>query len=201
MVRTHLRALGVLLALLALALSAGTALAAPPPGLHCPDGWTVKDESGADDNNLQLPAGTIFCVKAGSGQSNDTGTGNTGILTADGTTTLQEYLAAAGIVDGGGVFGRNVSYYVIYSSEATPTPTPTPTASETPTSTPEASETPAASEAPASTPRVITPMAPLPNTSVDDQREKGVLLPFLGLLLVAGGVVWAVMAIRKRRRA
>lgn len=91
--------------------------AAPKLGLHCPDhnvAGNAKDESGSDDNDLVPASGTLICVKAGSGSSNDTGSGNTGIITANGTSTLRQYLAAAGIVDGGGVLGRNVSYWVTY---------------------------------------------------------------------------------------
>jgi len=88
-----------------------SASATPPPDLHC-EGHNVapniKDESGSDDNNIVPVAGTLICVKAS--------TGNTGVITADGVTTLQEYLFNAGIVDGSGDQGRDVSYWVTYPS-------------------------------------------------------------------------------------
>ena len=80
---------------------------------HCPDGWTDKDESGADDNDVVLAAGTEFCVKA----ENEA----TGKLVADGVTTLQEYLEEAGIVDGSGEQGRDVSHWVVYETTTTTT--------------------------------------------------------------------------------
>jgi outer membrane biosynthesis protein TonB len=103
---------------------------------HCPghsDSANTKVEATGGNqeavNNLVLPAGTQFCVKSS--------TGNTGVLVANGTTTLREYLEAAGIVGGDGQ-GRDVSYYVIYAEEPTATPTeePTPTPAATPTPTP-----------------------------------------------------------------
>jgi hypothetical protein len=101
---------------------AGAAFAATD---HCPDGWTDKDESGADDNDVVLDAGTEFCVKSG--------TEATGILVADGTTTLQEYLEAAGIVDGSGDQGRDVSHWVIYETTTTTTTTDVVTTTDTTT--------------------------------------------------------------------
>jgi hypothetical protein len=76
-----------------------------------PEGLTIvdKDESGADDNGTVLDEGTIFCVKAS--------TGHTGVLEADGVTTLQEYLFNAGIVDGTTEAGRDVSHWVLYGEE------------------------------------------------------------------------------------
>ncbi len=91
--------------------------ATPPPGLHCPDGWSAKDESGADDNDFVPAAGTDICVKAGSTVSNDSESGNTGIVTADGEMSLCDYLAAAGIV-GGDEQCRNVSYWVVYGESS-----------------------------------------------------------------------------------
>lgn len=102
-------------------LAGSVAIATPASGDHdaiedhCPDhqGNPDKDESGSDDNNLVPVAGTRICVKAGNDNSSPPG-GATGIVIADGTKTLRQYLAAAGIVDGGGVLGRNVSYWVTY---------------------------------------------------------------------------------------
>jgi hypothetical protein len=98
----------------ALFVFSGVAMAEQPGDLHCPDGWLTKDESGADDNALVPAAGTVICVKAGSTQSNESELGNTGIIVADGEMTLQEYLFEAGIVDGSGEMGRDVSYWVTY---------------------------------------------------------------------------------------
>lgn len=116
----RIRVAGSVLAVATLLLAlAVPALAAPPEGLHCPDGWQDKDQSGADDNDLVVPEGTLFCVKAGSAESNESEQGNTGVITADGETTLCEYLIAAGIVGGGGDC-RDVSYWVTYQPESQP---------------------------------------------------------------------------------
>jgi uncharacterized repeat protein (TIGR01451 family) len=103
--------------LFAFAIGQGSSLVAlaQPAGLHCPAGGT-KIQSGAAGNDVVLAAGTEFCVKAGPG--------HTGILTADGTTTLRDYLKLAGIVGGDGE-GRDVSYYVEYGDpDLDPDPEP-----------------------------------------------------------------------------
>jgi hypothetical protein len=85
-----------------------------PDDIHCPGhnvAPNVKDESGADDNDLVVAAGTRICVKSG---QNDDGDKNTGIVIADGEDTLQEILFDNGIVDGSGEQGRDVSYWVTY---------------------------------------------------------------------------------------
>lgn len=95
---------------------ASPAIAAPPAGLHCPDGGTkinVAPETQDAVNALVPDAGTLVCVKAS--------TGNTGVVTADGVTTLRDYLKAAGIVGGDGE-GRDVSYFVTYSETPPPPP-------------------------------------------------------------------------------
>ena len=91
---------------------------------ECPAGYATKDESGEDDNDLVIEAGTLICVKAS--------TENTGIIVADGVTTLREYLDEAGI-------DHDVSHWVTYDPEPTPSPTPvepTPTPVVTPSPTP-----------------------------------------------------------------
>jgi hypothetical protein len=109
--------LGVALLLagaLALVGFAGVALASPMlVTQHCPSGGVKTEAVGNELNNIVLPRGTIFCVKGS--------TDATGILIANGITTLYEYLNN----------GHDVSYYVVYDEEETPTPTP-----ETPTPTP-----------------------------------------------------------------
>ena len=98
------------------AVSEDLGISSQPEGIHCPDHDSddvLKVEDGAADNDVVLPAGTEFCVKSG---TSDTDTFNTGIVTADGEMTLREYLALAGIVGGDGL-GRDVSYYVIYPPE------------------------------------------------------------------------------------
>lgn len=190
--------LGVV-ALLLLALAMPVA-AEPPTGLHCPDGFITKDESGANDNSLIVPAGTRFCVKAGSGESNDDG-GNTGILTADGVTTLCAYLVQAGIVGGDGAC-RDVSYWTTYAPVATPTPTPTPTATPTPTPTP----TPTATPTPSPTPVIVTTPAPpapppveeMPSTAMEQPNPLPLL--FAGLFLAGlAGLTFATAATRRNR--
>jgi streptogrisin C len=131
-------ALGLLVAL-AIPAAATTEHCPGEPGTTIEGAVKVEATGGTQDeiNELVLEAGTVFCVKASAGA--------TGYLTADGETTLQEYLFEAGIVDGSGEQGRDVSYYVTYEEEPTPTPTPTPTeeetASPTPTPTPTEEET------------------------------------------------------------
>jgi hypothetical protein len=63
---------------------------------HCPDGWTSKVEAPPNLNSIVLPVGTSFCVKGSTEAS--------GILTADGSTTLFDYLGN----------GHDVSHYVLY---------------------------------------------------------------------------------------
>ena len=136
---------------------------------HCPDGWTDKDESGADDNNIVLDAGTEFCEKAS--------TGATGILVADGSTTLQEYLEAAGIVDGSGEQGRDVSHWVTYETTTT-------TTSDETTSTTSNETTPTGSVEELTPPQTDTIGQPTSSSSVST-----------GLLLVLAGILAAVLVV------
>jgi hypothetical protein len=103
-----------LVAIGALLVFSGVALADQPEDLHCPDGYLVKDEDGMEDNDYVPEADLRICVKAGSPSANESGLGNTGIILTDGESTLQEYLYEAGIVDGSGEAGRDVSYWVTY---------------------------------------------------------------------------------------
>ena len=73
---------------------------------QCPDGGTtVESLVDGDLDDIVLDAGTAFCVKAGTEAS--------GQMTADGTTTLGEYVALAGILVGSGNT-PNVSHYTVY---------------------------------------------------------------------------------------
>jgi hypothetical protein len=92
--------------LLMMAWAVFPSAAGAAPGDDCPSGWTTKVESQIDGDldDVVLPAGTLFCAKGG--------TNNTGILVADGTTTLAEYLGT----------GQNVSHYVIYPPTTSTTP-------------------------------------------------------------------------------
>lgn len=133
--RTVIRTAVVLATVLAIALAGGVA-ATQPANLHCPDGGT-KIESGSAGNGVVLPAGTLFCVKAGPG--------NTGILVADGSTPLQVYV------------GKDVSYYVVYT-EVTPSPQPTePTSTSTPTATLQPTLTPTSTPLPSASASISTP--------------------------------------------
>jgi cell division septation protein DedD len=156
-----LKILWTMLIVVAMAIMAtGSALGAPG---HCPDkDSTSKVEASFDGefDNTVLAAGTLFCVKAGSAETG----GNTGILTADGETTLVEYLKAAGIVGGDGE-GRNVSYYIVYGRS---TPSPSPSGSPEPTFTPSPSLTPTPSQSPEPTP---TEQAPTPSPSPQPSEE------------------------------
>ncbi len=82
---------------------------------HCPDHESNPKVETGNLNGIVLDAGTSFCVKGS--------TDATGILTANGTTTLFEYLGS----------DHDVSYYVIY--ETSPPSTTTTTVSETTTTT------------------------------------------------------------------
>lgn len=110
--------------LLAAALSALSVAPAFAAVSHCPEPYLVKVE-GPSADHVPL-AGTVLCVKAG--------TGNTGEITGDGTTTLRGYLKAAGIVGGDGE-GRDPSYAVVYHLEVTPFPTTTTTTASPPITT------------------------------------------------------------------
>jgi hypothetical protein len=165
----------------ALGLLAALAIPATATAEHCPGepGTTIEgavkvEATGgtqAEINDLVLEAGTLFCVKAS--------TGATGYLTADGETTLQEYLFAAGIIDGSGDEGRDVSYYVVYEAEeetASPTPTPTPTEGESPaeeTASPTPTPTPTEGESPAEETASPTP-------TLRDDTQGGNPTPTLG---------------------
>lgn len=147
----------LLTALIMLTGLAGSASAAPPANLHCPEPSLTGHIEDAS-NDLVVAAGTVICVKAGPG--------NTGVITADGITTLRGYLFEAGIIDGSGEQGRDVSYYVVYSyPEVSPSPSSsvspsiTPSPSYGPTPTPSPTGTPVAS--PTATPTV--PPSPQPS--------------------------------------
>lgn len=155
---------------------AGAALADQPADLHCPAGGVKVEANGGTQetiNDTVLPAGTLFCVKAGPG--------NTGILTADGETTLQEYAPD----------GKDVSYFVVYTDEEEPTPTPTPS----PSPEPEPSEEPPVDNPPKDKPPVEpghntgkVGSGPLPTTGINAGEAS---LIGLGLLAVAGVTLWA----------
>lgn len=183
------RHLGGVFILLLILVAALAATVSADPG-HCPDGWTAKDESGADDNELVLVAGTVFCVKAGSGQSNDEA--NAGIQTADGETTLCEYLVAAGVV-GGDDECRDVSYWVTYPSA---TPTPTPTSTPTPTPTPTLAVTPT----PTPTPEADTLVGggTPPDTAMAPQPSQLTVALALVLLASLGGLAFANVRAKSR---
>jgi len=77
--------------------------AVPPQNMHCPGDYLYKVN--AIDSNLDdviLPAGTEFCIKAA--------TQNSSYLTADGTSTLLDYVTW---LNNGGQT-PSVSYYVVY---------------------------------------------------------------------------------------
>lgn len=176
--------LGFIIAIMAFALLATAAQAAPPVNLHCPDGWSTKDESGSDDNDLVLAAGTTICVKAG--------TGNTGILIADGETTLQEYLFEAGIIDGSGEQGRDVSYWVLYGTQETPAPTPEPSATPEPSVTPEPSES--------LSPEPSESITPLPDTAMTNVIDNGSALMIVGFFILTVSAVLILDALIERVR-
>ena len=97
----------VLCTMLALMLAAPAFAACPPPDLHCPAGGTKYE---GNYNATVLPAGTVFCVKAGAENSD--------YQTADGTTPLSGYVTWT--VGAGN--RPDVSYYVVYSVPDDPPP-------------------------------------------------------------------------------
>jgi len=103
-------ALGSALTLTMLLSLAVTPLGAFALTEHCPDhnGHPGKVNSGSAGDDVVLPAGTILCVKAGDHA--------TGVEIADGSTTLKEYVEAAGITVGNDQV-PDVSYYIVYQSE------------------------------------------------------------------------------------
>ena len=99
---------GALVALL-VGLMAAPVGAVQPPNLHCPGGWDTKVvayDSELDD--VVLPWGTEFCIKAGPGNTGVRNTSDFGV-----GMTLFEILEYIGFVNPGGQT-PSVSYYVIY---------------------------------------------------------------------------------------
>jgi hypothetical protein len=68
---------------------------------HCPSGGTKTEVSDGFGKTLTLPAGTQFCVKAGTQAS--------GILTSDGSPYTVTWTNGGGQTPG-------ISYYVVYGS-------------------------------------------------------------------------------------
>lgn len=157
-------------AIIAMLFMATLASAAPPVDLHCPDGGTKTEAIETELNDLIPEAGVLVCVKAG--------TGNTGVVTADGETTLQGLLFAAGIVDGSGEQGRDVSYFVVY--EATQSTDPSSTVEPTPDPT--------------------AVVASLPDTAVESQKLSGAFFLVLASLLLFGIGLYLVADSLSNRR-
>jgi hypothetical protein len=130
-------------AILGLILAIGAAgMATADATEHCPDhnGHPGKVEGG-NLNDIKPAAGTLVCVKGS--------TDATGILTADGKTTLFDMLDN----------GHDVSYYVIYE-EATPSETPSPSSTPSPTPSPTQSSTPSPTPSPTATPSPTSTPSP-----------------------------------------
>jgi hypothetical protein len=139
-----------------LGVALALAISLPAAGVgaeHCPSGG-VKVEANpgtqAAINATILPAGTLVCVKAGEG--------NSGIVTADGQTTLQGYAPD----------GKDVSHYVIYEetqpsvTPSPPSPSPSPSASATPSPSPTPTPTPSPTATPSTPTSQPSPTPPLP---------------------------------------
>lgn len=125
---------------------------------RCPEGG-VKVESVVDgDLNDVVPVeGTLICVKGS--------TDATGIIVADGETTLVEYLGN----------GHDVSHFVTYEEEPTFSPTPTLMPSVMPTPSPSESQQvsptptmPAPSVEPSETPTSVPTM---PDTTPPSETQ------------------------------
>ena len=77
---------------------------------HCPGHQGHDGKVEGENNDLVLDAGTEFCVKAGPYA--------TSVLTADGETSLIEYVEQEGLTvgEGGGGNVPDVSYYIVYAN-------------------------------------------------------------------------------------
>lgn len=173
------------------------------PGFNDPTNTKID----TNDGSVILPAGTQFCIHA----SNN----NTGILTADGSSSLDDYIALYIVNNGGQV--PAISNYVIYpevtpsespspspspSSEPSPSasptpsqePSPTPTASPTttPTPTPSMTSTPTPSSEPTKTPAVTPPATD--TTGATSPSESGNTLLMLLAFALGGFIGIAVSA-------
>jgi hypothetical protein len=151
------KVISILLAMFCLVFSAASVVAANDNAGQCPgfnDPANTKIDT--NDGSIVLPAGTVFCVHA----SNN----NTGVLVADGTNSLDDYIAANIVNNGGQIPG--ISNYVIYPSQPTPTPTPTETPTPTPTATPTETPTPTPTATPTETPSPTPSETPSETPSV-----------------------------------
>ncbi len=136
--------------LIALA-GAASVSATQPADMHCPDGWVQKTEAPPAFDAVVLPAGTQFCVKA----AND----NSGIVTADGTTSIGGYITW--LTNGGQT--PDGSYWALYSEQPStpPPPTPDPSPSASPSPSPSSTPTPTLTPSPTHS---LPPTATLPPT-------------------------------------
>jgi len=198
----------------AMALTMMLTLALSPMGAfaltdHCPDhnGHPGKVNSGSAGNDVILPAGTILCVKAGDHA--------TGVEIADGSTTLKEYVEAAGITVGNDQV-PDVSYYIVYQSEpsepatttepsepATTTEPSEPAATGEPSDDPSTDPSsdpsePAATGEPTDDPAEPSPaMTPPPTSTLHGGSDGGSLV----LVLLAGVAAAAWLFLRPMSRA
>lgn len=138
---------------------------------HCPSGGTKVEAQGDELNGIVLAAGTQFCVKGS--------TDATGILTADGETSLVTYLGN----------GHDVSYYVVYEVEPTePPPTEPPPTEPPPTEPPPTEPPPPGDEwTPSWTPSDVG-QVPVGETPPGDLAHTGIS----GWVIVAAGALTAL---------
>lgn len=187
---TWRRVAATILAVIAIAFAGQSAALATTE--HCPPGG-VKVEAAADELNDIVPAaGTLVCVKGS--------TDATGIVVADGTSTLVEILGN----------GHDVSYFVTYeevqpSASPTPSSSSSPSASPTPTSTPpsptpEPSASPSPSDPVGDTDPDPLPTMPPTDTASEDAPRTGNLAGFLLVWLVAASVGFGATYARVRNR-
>jgi outer membrane biosynthesis protein TonB len=126
---------------------------------HCPDhnGHPGKVESVVDGdlNDITPAAGTMVCVKGS--------TDATGIIVADGETTLVDMLDN----------GHDVSYYIVYGTAPSQTPEPTPviTPEPTPVVTPEPTPVVTPEPTPVVTPEPTPAVTPEPTPAVTPDRS------------------------------
>lgn len=156
--RSIKRVAATFIAVIAIALSGTTAMAANPTAGQCV-GYNDPANTKVDtsDGSIVLPAGLTVCFKAGNG--------NTGQVVTDGESTIAEYIAASGLLNEGGQV-PNISNYVIYGEvEPSTSPSASPSASVEPSASPSAPSVspspsmPATSSfpTPATTPSSLTP--------------------------------------------
>jgi hypothetical protein len=152
---------------------------AAPQDLHCPEeGVKVENPPSPYTYDASPKIVTAVCIKAGSPQS---GGGNTGWITSDGTYDITGQPDGCYKVSGIGTSSvtiekvgsgrtcKDISYIRVKKGDPTPTATATPTETATPTSTPTPTPTPTATAT--LPPAQETPRPPSPSPTLPPAQE------------------------------